>query len=182
MELLRKGNQPMKRCESIDPRIDYSSSAFQSGRLMLKLVDKMERVHENRAKHLEKCIEYADVHLVQEYVPATTFTWDQEAEDSFPIELPHKPVWDKTGLTITRINSNIHEQVRHEGTIDAGWKYRQICYNPDPPLSLEEQTRLHVTSIRADDVEGIQKRFEELRALYGFLRVCAENEIHHAND
>jgi hypothetical protein len=154
----------MKRCNAIDPRIDYSSSAYMNVGVMLELVDKMAHIHENRQKNPEKWREYAEA-LPREYVPTTTFTWDQEAEDSFPIELPHKPVWDKRGHNITHIKS--HEDVPHEGTIDAGWKYRQICWNPDPPLSSEEQTRLILTTFCADDEEGIKKRFEQLRVLYG---------------
>jgi hypothetical protein len=127
---------------------------------MLELEDKMAHIHKNRQKNPEKWREYAEA-LPQEYVPTTTFTWDQEAEDSFPIELPHKPIWDKRGYNITNINTN--EDVRHDGTIDAGWNYRMICWNPDPPIT----KALNLTSFHADDEEGIQRRFEQLRALYG---------------
>jgi len=150
----------MKRCNAIDPHIDYSSSAYMNVGVMLELVDKMAHIHETRQKTPEKWREYAEA-LPQEYVPTTTFTWDQEAEDSFPIELPHKPLWDKRGHNITHIKTR--EDVRHDGTIDAGWKYRQICWNPDPPLMKARND----SSLRADDEEGIQRRFEQLRALYG---------------
>lgn len=121
--------------------------------------------------------------LQQEYIPTTAFTWDQEAEDSFPIVLPHKPVWDKRGYDITHIETQ--EDVRHEGTIDAGWSIHCDSLESPPPLSLEEQTRLNVTSIHADDEEGIQRRFGQLRDLYGFLSMCTKNveeEIEHANE
>jgi len=164
MELLRKGPQPMKRYNAFDPRIDYSSSAYTNVGVMLELISKMTDIHANRKENPEKWSEYAEA-LPREYIPTTTFTWDQEAEDSFPIELPHKPVWDKRGHNITHIRT--HEDVHHEGTIDAGWNYRMICWNPEPPSSSEEQTRLNLTTFRADDEEGIQRHFEQLRALYG---------------
>jgi len=132
--------------------------------VMLELISKMTDIHANRKENPEKWSEYAEA-LPREYIPTTTFTWDQEAEDSFPIELPHKPVWDKRGHNITHIRT--HEDVHHEGTIDAGWNYRMICWNPEPPSSSEEQTRLNLTTFRADDEEGIQRHFEQLRALYG---------------
>jgi hypothetical protein len=164
MEIFKKGPQPLKRFNAIDPRIDYSSSAYMNVGLMLELEDKMTRIHENRQKNPEKWSEYADA-LQREYVPTTTFTWDQEAEDSFPIELPHKPLWLKRGHNITHINTDVN--VPHDGTIDAGWKYRQICWNPDPPLTTEQLKARNDSSLRADDEEGIHRRFEELRVLYG---------------
>jgi hypothetical protein len=136
----------------------------------------MERVHENRQKNPEKWREYAEA-LPQEYVPTTTFTWDQEAEDSYPIVLPQMAVWNKRGHYITHMHTNV--DVPHDGIIDAGWKYRMICWNPDAPLPFEEQMRLHSTSIHADDEEGIQRRFEQLRALYGtnpLQGVCVDDE------
>jgi hypothetical protein len=170
----------MKRFNAIDPRIDYSSSAYMNVGLMLELEYKMAHVHENRQKNPEKWREYADT-LPREYVPTTTFTWDQEAEDSFPIELPHNPLWDKRGHNITHINTQ--EDVPHEGTIDAGWNYRMICWNPDPPLSSEQLKARNDSSLRAYDEEGIQRRFEEMRLLYGVsVLENLEEEIESVNE
>ena len=171
----------MKRCESIDPRIDYSNSAYMNMRVRREFISQIEHFHENRLQEPEKWRAYADC-LPKEYIPATTFTWDQEATDSFTIDLPHKPLWYKKGRTI--LHSQTNQEVPHNGTMDAGWNYLTICWNPDPPLSFEEQTRLNLTSIRADDEEGIQRRFEQLRELYGTYRGenVGEEDFQHAND
>jgi len=143
-------------------------SAYKNYQLLYKFIKQVSTIHTNRVEHLEKCREYAKSLPKPYYVSTTTFTWDQEAEDSFPIELPHKPLWDKRGLEITRTTTD--ENVPHEGTIDAGWKYRQICRNPVTSSALND------TSFRGDgdNEEGIQKRFEELRALYRGISVYTE--------
>ena len=95
-----------------------------------------------------------------------------------PIELPHKPVWEKRGSTI--LNSKTNEELDHDKTIHAGWNYRSICWNPCSPLSLEEQMSL--TCVRADDDEGFQRLSKQLTALYRGLRVQAEAEEQEEED
>lgn len=178
MQLLRKETlalKPLERCNAIDSSIDRRNSAYDNIPLMIGLIEKMADIHKNRLKNSEKWSDYANA-LPKVYIPTATFTWDQETEDRMTINLPHKPIWKKTRNGFVD-NMETFEQREHKTIIDAGWNYQMICSKPNPQLTSEQLKSLNDSIIRADDEEGIQDHFKQLRVLYGGVRVHSKDEV-----
>jgi len=127
--------------------------------------NKVAEMHADQEKFQQELNRYIGA-LPTAYIPTTTYTWDQETKDRMTIELPHKPLWQKTRQCFVD-NTETFEEREHDANIDAGWNYLRICWSPNPPLSSVQLKVLNDSSIQHDDNEGIQRRFEELTALYG---------------
>ena len=131
MMFFKRGPQPLKRCNAIDPNVDISNSACDNYPLLMKFINKMNtEVNTNRIKNKQAWFEEYNILRPSEYIPTTTFTLDQEIKDMFTIELPKNPVWEKRGNYIR--NTKTNEEIRHNKTIDDGWNYQRICWNPKP--------------------------------------------------
>lgn len=132
MMFLKRRYQPFERCNAIDPNLDTENNCMMNDPLALEFIRKWTMICADRQKYKQKCSEYFDF-LPSHYIPATTYTWDQELEDSYEILLgEERPLWEKRGYRVRDTLNN--EEWPHDARIDAGWNYLRICYNPDPPL------------------------------------------------
>uniref|UniRef100_A0A6C0ERD1 Uncharacterized protein n=1 Tax=viral metagenome TaxID=1070528 RepID=A0A6C0ERD1_9ZZZZ len=132
MQMLKRGPQPLKRCNALDPNLDTEDSAYMNYPLLFRFINHISIIHANRIENPEKWREYAGF-LPKEYIPATTFTWDQEAEDSFPIVVEKEEEDEEYEQWPTQIKNQPerNEQLLDEWVLSHPPKCRrQICCDP----------------------------------------------------